>query len=160
MGSDTCYVICPSLESADHCIAKIQELAVPKRAAYGSLFGATFLWSGRSSLFISHATLDFALEESKCWVFTTGWQADVETEEFLMIVRQLQLLPVRAFSHEAGNSRSFFMLFDNMDRAKHAMKKLRRLRWRWRIKRETAFLAYPRRADVHSYSENDEDPEK
>ena len=59
---DTCYVCCPTPEAVDHCVQEIQdwgvhwsrqklfsmgitgnpdeELAVPKRAAHGSLFGS------------------------------------------------------------------------------------------------------------------------
>merc|ERR1711862_474927 len=131
--ADVCYVLCRNRTDADHCIATIQELAVPKRAAYGSLFGATFLWSGRSSLFISHAALDFALEESKCWVFTTGWQEDMGTDEFMALMNQMQFCPMRAVRHpmEADRSNAFFMELDGMEMTKRAMIRLRRLKWRW-----------------------------
>merc|ERR1711924_408557 len=93
--SDTCYVLCPQAKDVDHCVNKIQELAVPKRAAYGSLFGATFLWSKRSTLFVAHPNLDFLVQDSKFWIFTTGWQAEMTEEEFTGAMAQLGFIPLR-----------------------------------------------------------------
>jgi len=154
--SDTCYVLCPSEREADHCVAQIQELAVPKRAAYGTLFGATFLWSSRSSLFLCHPELDFLLHDNKFWVCTTGWQEDMGTEEFMALMSQLKFYPLKAVRHHiaADNCSAFFMQFEGMERTKRAMSRLRRLKWRWRIKRETPFFAYPRRIDVHRECED------
>lgn len=153
--SDTCYVICPSEQQADRCVSKIQELAVPKRAAYGTLFGAAFLWSSRGSLFLSNEALDFLIHDAKSWVFTTGWQEDMGTDEFAALVGQMQLRPVRVekIHVEADSSSGFFVLFSDTDRAKRAIVKLRRLQHRWRIKRETPFVAYPRRVDIHREDE-------
>jgi len=153
--SDTCYVICPSLESADHCIAQIQELAVPKRAAYGTLFGATFLWSGRSTLLLCDPDLDFLVHDSKFWVFTTGWQEDMNEDEFLSVMHQMKFFPIRVVRYgvQADRSSAFFMVFDDMDMTKKAMGRLQRLKHRWRMKREMAFMAYPRRIDVHRANE-------
>lgn len=157
--SDTCYVICPTPQDADHCVAQIQELAVPKRAAYGSLFGAAFLWSSRASLFLSHPDLDFLVHDWKSWVFTTGWQEDMTADEFLQVMNQLQFYPTKAVRHPiaADQSSSFFMRFEQMEGwsgAKRAMSRLRKLKWRWRIKRETPFFAYPRRVDIHRADES------
>lgn len=153
--SDMCYVICPSAQAADHCIAQIQELAVPKRAAHGALFGAAFLWSSRASLFLSHSELDFLVHDSKFWVCTTGWQEDMGTEEFLALMNQLKFHPLRAVRHyvPADECSAFFLQFENMERTKRAMARLRKLKWRWRIKREVPFFAYPRRVDVHREDE-------
>merc|ERR1711862_770470 len=120
--ADVCYVLCRNRTDADHCIATIQELAVPKRAAYGSLFGAAFLWSSRSSLFVSHPTLDFALDGSKHWVFTTGWEETMDEEAFIAIMGQLRFFPehVVRFPVEADRSCAFFMRFHNMQFAKKA----------------------------------------
>lgn len=149
--SDVCYVLCPSPRDADHCVAQIQELAVPKRAAYGSLFGATFLWSSRASLFMSHPSLDFLLHDSKFWICTTGWNEDMNEEEFLALMNQLKFYPVRAVRLflTADSSSAFFVQFEGMERTKRAMARLRKLKWRWRIKREVPFFAYPRRIDIH-----------
>ncbi|CAK0896673.1 unnamed protein product, partial [Prorocentrum cordatum] len=154
--SDTCYVILPTVQQVDHCIQQIQELAVPKRAAYGALFGATFLWSSRAALFLCHPDLDFLLHDSKFWVFTTGWQEDMGTDEFMALMNQMQFCPVRAVRHpmEADRSNAFFMELDGMEMTKRAMIRLRRLKWRWRMKREVPFLAYPRRVDIHRLSED------
>lgn len=154
--SDTCYVLCPSEQTADHCVAQIQELAVPKRAAYGALFGAAFLWSGRSSLFLSHPSLDFLLHNSKFWVFTTGWQEDMTEEEFLSVMYQMKFTPSRAIRQPiaADKSSAFFMQFENMAMTKRAMTRLRRLKRRWRMKDATPFFAYPRRIDIHRLSED------
>merc|ERR1712007_37185 len=149
--SDTCYVLCPTAQDVDHCVSRIQELAVPKRAAYGTLFGAAFLWSSRSTLFMSDPTLDFLLQESKFWAFTTGWQEDLEVDQLQAIMSQMKVTPKEVVRHPvvADNSSSFFMLFDNMKMTKDSIKRLRRIRWRWRMKPETPFFAYPRRVDVH-----------
>lgn len=159
--SDTCYVVCPTVKDADHCVAQIQELAVPRRVAYGSLFGATFLWSSRASLFIKHPDLDFLLHDSKFWVFTTGWQEDMGTEEFMAVLSQLQFQPVRAVRHpiQADNSSAFFVEFEGMERTKRAMGRLRKLKWRWRMKREMPFFAYPRRIDVHRMGDERQEDE-
>mmetsp|Transcript_72745 Transcript_72745/g.168601 ORF Transcript_72745/g.168601 Transcript_72745/m.168601 type:complete len:394 (+) Transcript_72745:62-1243(+) len=149
--SDICYVLCPTQQAADHCISQIQELAVPKRAAYGSLFGAAFLWSSRASLFLSHPELDFLVHDSKFWVCTTGWHEDMGEEEFLNLMTQLKFHPLRAVKHfvAADECSAFFMQFEGMERTKRAMGRLRKLKWRWRMKREVPFFAYPRRIDVH-----------
>lgn len=156
--SDTCYVLCPSAKDADHCVAQIQELAVPKRVAYGTLFGAAFLWSSRATLFLSHPSLDFLIHDWKSWVFTTGWQEDMTEDEFMNVMTRLQFFPVRVVRHpiSADQSCAFFMKFEQMEGwsgAKRAMARLRKLKWRWRISRETPFFAYPRRIDVHRASE-------
>ncbi|CAE8700715.1 unnamed protein product, partial [Polarella glacialis] len=131
--SDTCYVLCPTEKEADHCVAQIQELAVPKRAAHGSLFGAAFLWSSRATLFVSHPDLDFLLHDCKTWVFTTGWQEDMRVDEFLAVMNKLQFYPVRAERHHvsADKSSAFFMKFEQMEGwsgAKRAMTRLRKLK--------------------------------
>ncbi|CAJ1347269.1 unnamed protein product [Effrenium voratum] len=156
---DTCYVVCPSVEAVDHCVQEIQELAVPKRAAHGSLFGAAFLWSSRATLFVSDPDLDFLLHGSKTWVCTTGWQEDMTLEEFLQVMNQLEFYPVKAHRHHiaADGSSAFFMKFDQMEGfvgAKRAMTRLRRLKWRWRIKQTVPFFAYARRVDVHRACED------
>jgi len=157
--SDMAYVLCPSEKAADHCVAQIQELAVPKRAAYGALFGAAFLWSGRTSLFLSHPKLDFLLHDSKFWVFTTGWQEDMTEDEFLAVMYQMKFTPSAAVRHpiSADKSSAFFMQFENMAKTKKAMTQLRRLKRRWRMKDATPFFAYPRRIDIHRLSEDQHD---
>ncbi|CAE7714338.1 unnamed protein product [Symbiodinium sp. CCMP2456] len=156
--ADTCYVVCPTSEAVDRCVQEIQELAVPKRVAHGSLFGAAFLWSSRATLFLSDPALDFLLHDSKTWVFTTGWQEDMTEEEFLQVMHQLRFYPVRAVRHPvvADKSSAFFVKFEQMEGfsgAKRAMMRLRRLKWRWRIKQTVPFFAYPRRIDVHRAGE-------
>jgi len=154
--SDTCYVLCPDAQSVDHCVNRIQELAVPKRAAYGSLFGAAFLWSSRATLFLSSPSLDFLVQDDPRWVFTTGWQEDMQAEEFQNVMAQLKFFPLQVVKQtiEADRSAAFFMQFDDMSRTKRAMMRLRKLRWRWRVKKETPFFAYPRRVDVHRECED------
>lgn len=154
--SDTCFVVCPDMQAADHCIAQIQELAVPKRAAYGSLFGATFLWSARSTLFLCDSALDFAVHDSKFCVFTTGWQEDMDAEEFKAIMEQMKFYPVRNKKHhmEADQSSGFFMYFDSMRWTKKVMVRLQRLKRRWQMKQQTPFFAYPRRVDVYREGED------
>mmetsp|Transcript_59808 Transcript_59808/g.129566 ORF Transcript_59808/g.129566 Transcript_59808/m.129566 type:complete len:398 (-) Transcript_59808:71-1264(-) len=159
--SDTCYVLCPTEQAADHCVAQIQELAVPKRAAYGTLFGAAFLWSSRATLFMSHPDLDFLLQDSKFWIFTTGWQEDMTVEEFLLLMNQMSFFPRKAVRHpiQADSSSAFFMQFDSMFWTKHAMRRLRRLKWRWRMRQSITFFAYPRRIDIHRAHEDRYDDE-
>lgn len=156
---DTCYVRCPTPEAVDRCVQEIQELAVPKRAAHGSLFGAAFLWSSRATLFVSDPDLDFLLHGSNTWIFTTGWQEDMTVEEFLQVMNQLDFYPGRAHRHHitADGSSSFFMKFEHMDGAtgaKRAMRRLKRLKWRWRIKQTIPFFAYARRIDIHRACED------
>jgi len=159
--SDTCFVVCPTPQDVDHCVAQIQELAVPKKAAYGSLFGAAFLWSSRGTLLLSHPNLDFLLHDSKSWVFTTGWQEDMTVDDFLAVMNQMKFRPLRAVKHpiQADQSSAFFVEFEGMQRTKKAMMRLRRLKWRWRMKKETPFFAYPRRIDVHRACEEPHDYE-
>lgn len=157
--SDTCYVLCPTAKDADHCISQIQELAVPKQAAYGALFGAAFIWASRSTLFLSHPSLDFLVHDSKCWVFTTGWQEDLTEDQFLLVMHQLRFHPVRVVRHPiaADGSSSFFLKFERMEGytgAKRAMSRLRRLKNRWQISSSMPFFAYPRRLDIHRASED------
>lgn len=159
--ADMCYVLCPTVDAAKHCVAQIQELAVPKRAAYGALFGAAFLWSGRSTLFLSHRNLDFLLHDSKFWAFTTGWQEDMTEEEFQQLMDQMKFYPTRVARHRiaADNSCAFFMEFPNMRLVKKSMTKLRRLKRRWRINEAEPFFAYPRRVDIHRHGEDRYDDE-
>merc|ERR1712039_433168 len=159
--SDTCYVVCPTAKDADHCVAQVQELAVPKKAAYGSLFGAAFLWSSRATLFLSHPDLDFLVHDSKDWVFTTGWQEDMTVDDFMAVMNQMRFRPLRAMRHPmpSDQSSAFFVQFEGMQRTKKAMMRLRRLKWRWRMKKETPFFAYPRRVDVHRACEDQHDDE-
>lgn len=103
--------------------------------------------------------LDFLLHGSNSWVFTTGWQEDMTEEEFLQVMNQLDFYPVKAHRHHttADGSSSFFMKFEQMDGAigaKRAMKRLKRLKWRWRIKQTVPFFAYARRIDVHRACED------
>jgi len=160
--SDTCYVACPTAKDADHCVAQIQELAVPKKAAYGSLFGAAFLWSSRATLFLSHPDLDFLVHDSKDWVFTTGWQEDMTVDDFMGVMHQMRFRPLRAVRHPVPSDQSsaFFVQFEGMQRTKKAMMRLRRLKWRWRMKKETPFFAYPRRVDVHRACEEQHEDEE
>ncbi|CAK9051934.1 Uncharacterized protein SCF082_LOCUS28458 [Durusdinium trenchii] len=80
--ADTCYVRCPTAESVDHCVQQIQELAVPKRAAHGALFGALELpsYGPAEPLFLQAIRLIDTISAicqgygSKMWVFSTGWQ--------------------------------------------------------------------------------------
>lgn len=41
---------------------------MPERVQYASLFGCSFLWSYRSSVFISHPELDFQTHRAKSQV--------------------------------------------------------------------------------------------
>lgn len=159
--ADTCYVRCPTAESVDHCVQQIQELAVPKRAAHGALFGAAFLWSSRATLFASHPDLDFLMHGygSKMWVFSTGWQEDMTVEEFLQVINRLDFFPVKVHRHHctADKSSTFFMQFSQMQGGvgvKWALKRFRRLKWRWRIKQTVPFYGYARRVDLHRASED------
>lgn len=158
---DTAYVVCPTVKDADHCVAQIQELAVPRRVAYGSLFGATFLWSSRATLFLSHPDIDFLVHDSKFWVFTTGWQEDMSSEEFMALMNSMQFQPLRVARHsmQADSSSAFFMQFEGMEQTKRAMGRLRKLKWRWRMKREVPFFAYPRRIDIHRVGEETHEDE-
>merc|ERR1711913_214952 len=94
---------------------------------------------------------DFLVHDSKFWVFTTGWQEDMDADEFIGLMHELKFYPNRVVRHwvEADRSSAFFMTFDDMFITKKAMSRLRRLKHRWRMKREMAFMAYPRRIDVY-----------
>nr|BAN65007.1 hypothetical protein [Babesia bovis] len=61
----TAWVLCDTISDANRLIAELQEVAIPKRYQYGSLMGASFLYSARSSLFLSHPELDFITSKSK-----------------------------------------------------------------------------------------------
>merc|ERR1712039_578758 len=114
-------------------------------------FGAAFLWSKRSTLFVAHPDLDFLLHDSMCWAFTTGWQEDLDAEEFSAIMAQMNIFALQVVRYPivADTSSAFFMRFQDVNKVKNVFGRLRRLRWRWRIKQETPFFAYPRRIDVH-----------
>lgn len=146
--SDTCYIIAPTEKDAGHILAQVQELAVPKHAKYGSLFGASFLWSSRNNLFVQQEELNFAIA-SPYIVFTTGW-GSLEKDEFDSFLHELGFFPKKTVGpvtqHDATG---FFLEFHDMMQTKNALMRLRKLKRRWRMRTHQTLFAHARRVDVH-----------
>eukprot|EP00397_Hematodinium_sp_SG-2012_P058113 GEMP01073250.1.p1 GENE.GEMP01073250.1~~GEMP01073250.1.p1 ORF type:complete len:373 (+),score=58.85 GEMP01073250.1:61-1119(+) len=147
--SDTSYVIAPTEKDANQILHTVQELAVPKHAKYGSLFGAAFLWSSRSTLFIQQPELDFVCASAPYVVFTTGW-GDVDAEEIKLLLEELSFFPKNIIGPvKQQDGTGFFLEFTNMTLTKATLTRLRRLKKRWGMKPHQVFYAHARRADVH-----------
>lgn len=156
----TAWVLCKTAHDVNRILAKLQEVAVPKRYQYGSLMGACFLYSARSSLFLSDPQLDFITRKTKYQVFTLGWQPDVDEEELTHLTNTLKFYPksvkviklpsVDGSKHEVG---AFFEC-DRMRNTKKLMVRLNMLKRRWKIPEHSIFYAYPKTADVRWMSDN------
>jgi len=157
--SDTCYVLAPTEKAANHILHKIQEVAVPKHAKYGELFGASFLWASRSALFLQHPDLNFVADKNPFMLFTTGW-GEVDGEEMRHLLHELSFYPKNIIGPiQQHDATGFFLEFDNMMLTKCALVRLRSLKKRWQMKPEQPFYAHARRADVHWNFQNEYDDE-
>ncbi|GIX61432.1 uncharacterized protein BcabD6B2_08670 [Babesia caballi] len=172
----TAWVLCNTTRDANRIIAKLQEVAVPKRYQYGALVGASFLYAARSALFLSSPELDFLTKKSKyqvcvhsiivkredkaTQVFTLGWQPDIDEEELTHLANSLKFFPKSVkvvklpasdgTKHEVG---AFFEC-DRMRNTKKLMVRLHMLKRRWKIPEHSIFYAYPKTADVRWESDN------
>lgn len=154
--SDMVWVVCNSEKEANHVISTIKEVAVPKRVQYGNLFGCSFIWASRLSLFVQDDSLDYLLlkedpNREKFQVFTTGWHGDVSKEDFEALMQELRLgcYGSTQYTCPISGKNSFFMQCTSMQHAKRTMTSLNLLKRRWRMNPNDAFYAYPRAVDVH-----------
>ncbi|GBE58717.1 hypothetical protein, conserved [Babesia ovata] len=156
----TAWVLCDSTRDANRIIAKLQEVAVPKRYQYGALMGASFLYAARSSLFLSDPGLDFVTKKSKYQVFTLGWQPDIDEEELTHLANSLKFFPksvkVVRLPGSDGTKEEVGAFFecDRMRNTKKLMVRLHMLKRRWKIPEHSPFYAYPKTADVRWASDN------
>ncbi|UVC50118.1 hypothetical protein MACK_003987 [Theileria orientalis] len=154
------WVICDSVKQANTIISKLQEVPVPKRYQYGNLMGAAFLYSSRSSFFLSDPSLDFITKRSKYQVFTMGWHSDVDETELKNLTDGLKFYPKNIKIHkikskeEKTSETCAFLEFDRMRNAKKIMHRLQIIKKRWKIPDISAFYAYPKMADVLWKSQN------
>jgi len=148
--SDMVWVLCKTASCCLRLISSIQEVAVPLHIQSGNLFGCSFVWSNRNSLFLSAPELDYVPSRSPFQVFTTGWHSDMDVQEFTALLSQLKFFPRRLTKYECPKEdcASFFMEFDRMRMAKKCMKRLHQLKQRWQIPQNDVFYAYPRLVDV------------
>lgn len=147
--SDTCFVLLPTADDAHAVIKAIQEYAVPQRRVYGTSFGCSFLFADRSSLFISHPELDYALDSSKYWVMTLGWDAQLDEVQMATVLNKMAIFPNKIVKVQGGSGGEFLLRFDRMKNTKLVFTRLNRLKKRWRIASNIPFFAYPIRADIH-----------
>uniref|UniRef100_A0A3B0NGI5 Uncharacterized protein n=1 Tax=Theileria annulata TaxID=5874 RepID=A0A3B0NGI5_THEAN len=154
------WVICNSDKDVNTIISKIQEVPIPRRYQYGNLMGASFLYSSRSSFFLSHPSLDFITNRSKYQIFTMGWHSDVDEAELRTLTDSLKFYPkdIKIFkidSKDPGKSETCaFLEFDRMRNTKKVMVRLQMIKNRWKIPDHSGFYAYPRIADVWWKSDN------
>ncbi|UKJ89914.2 hypothetical protein MACJ_003168 [Theileria orientalis] len=154
------WVICDSVKHANTIISKLQEVPVPKRYQYGNLMGAAFLYSSRSSFFLSDPSLDFITKRSKYQVFTMGWHSDVDESEMKNLADSLKYYPKNIKMHKIKSKEEnttetcAFLEFDNMRNAKKIMHRLQIIKKRWKIADNSPFYAYPKMADVLWKSQN------
>ena len=147
--SDTCFVLLPSADDAHAVIKNVQEYAVPQRRIYGTSFGCSFVFADRSSLFITHPDLDYALGGSKYWVMTLGWNAELDESQMATVLHKMAIYPNKIVKVPGGSGGEFFLRFDRMKNTKLVFSRLNRLKRRWRIGSNIPFFAYPVRADIH-----------
>jgi hypothetical protein len=104
------YLSKPKQFSPDKC----QELAVPKHCKYEALFGCSFLFADRSSLFITadtdgklgrlptdtqapseEDTLDFLGKwgGTKNNIYTCGWDEHLQADEFSSFLQSIKFFP-------------------------------------------------------------------
>ncbi|KAK1932722.1 hypothetical protein X943_000507 [Babesia divergens] len=156
----TAWILCCNPGDVNKIIAKLQEVAVPRRYQYGALMGASFLYAARSSLFLSNPELDFLTTKSKYQVFTMGWQSDVDEDELAHLANTLKFFPksvkvvkipsVDGAKHDVG---AFFEC-ERMRNIKKLMVRLHMLKRRWKIPEHSIFYAYPKTADVRWMTDN------
>ncbi|AFZ81576.1 hypothetical protein BEWA_009900 [Theileria equi strain WA] len=148
------WVLCKNDTDVKKIIAKLQEVPVAKRYQYGSLMGASFLYSSRSSLFISHPSIDYILSKSKYQVFTVGWHSDVDEKELIYLTNSLKLFPksvklLKVPSNDGITEVCAFLECDRMRNTKKLMVRLQMIKRRWNIPETSPFFAYPKMADVN-----------
>ena len=147
--SDTCFVLLDTADDAYSVIKAIQEYAVPQRRVYGTSFGCSFLFADRSSLFISHPELDYALDSSKYWVMTLGWDSGLDETQMAAVLNKMAIYPNKILKVTGGSGGEFLLRFDRMKNTKLVFTRLNRLKRRWRIASNIPFFAYPVKADIH-----------
>ena len=147
--SDTCFVLLPTADDALAVIKAVQEYAVPQRRVYGTSFGCSFVFANRSSLFITHPELDYALGGSKYWVMTLGWNNELDESQMATVLNKMSIFPNKIVKVPGGSGGEFFLRFDRMKNTKLVFSRLNRLKRRWRIGSNIPFFAYPVRADIH-----------
>ncbi|KAK2196424.1 hypothetical protein BdWA1_001670 [Babesia duncani] len=151
----TAWVICKCERDANRILSKIQELEIPKRFQYGSLMGASFLYSFRNSLFLSHPDIDFQTYKSKYQIFTMGWQPDVDEKELMDLAVNLKFYPksVKLIKIPCANDPGYeigaFFECDRMKNTKKQIIRMAMLKKKWKIPTHSVLFAYPKTADVH-----------
>eukprot|EP00916_Digyalum_oweni_P024626 GHVL01040746.1.p1 GENE.GHVL01040746.1~~GHVL01040746.1.p1 ORF type:complete len:354 (-),score=101.93 GHVL01040746.1:194-1111(-) len=149
--SSTCYVVCNSIKDADILLEKIQELPVPIRQQYSSLFGCQFLWSCRDTIFLCNEYLDTIPYRSKYHILSIGWDNEVTDNEFKILMNTLKLYPKNIIKLDINfhdNTTAFIMEFTHMDMTKTAMIRLHFLAKKWKIKKNKIIYAYVRGIDM------------
>ena len=147
--SDTASVLLKSADDAHKVIKAVQEYGVPQRRVYGTSFGCSFVYADRSSLFISDPSLDFALDSSKYWVMSLGWNPELDETQMRGVLDKLAIYPNKIVKVNGGVGGEFLLRFDRMKNTKLVFSRLQRLKRRWRIGSNVPFFAYPVRADLH-----------
>jgi hypothetical protein len=145
--SDTVFVLLKTESESVAVIEAIQEYAVPKRRVYGAQFGCSFVFADRSSLFLSDPELDYALDGSKYWVTSFGWNEELDEVQMKSVLEKLKIFPNKIV--KVTGTGGFLLRFDRMKETKLVFSRLHKLKRRWRIPKYSPFYAYPVRADIH-----------
>ena len=147
--SDTCFVMLKSADDALQVIKAVQEYPVPQRRVYGTAFGCSFINADRSCLFVSHETLDYALDGCKYWVLTLGWNEDLDESQMADVLFKMAIYPNKIVRLPIQGTGGYLLRFDRMKNTKLVFSRFNRLKRRWRVPANVAFFAYPVKADVH-----------
>ena len=152
---DTCHVILQSRDQVACVLAKIKELAVPRKTVYGASFGCAFVDSSTSYYFMSDSSVDYALYGSKYWVMTMGWGKTLTDKTFLPLMHELKIYPVETvktpdFDEDCSG---FIMKFERMKDVKETMNRLHHLRGKKGVPDHPLVYARPVMADVQWYGD-------
>ncbi|KAF4654800.1 hypothetical protein FOL47_009775, partial [Perkinsus chesapeaki] len=162
--SDTVYVLCKSVKDS----LKIQEIAVPKRRAYGEAFGCAFVWASRQAIFVPSTgdDMDIALTrksgpESRFNVFSAGWHEDVDSEQLEGLLHSLRFYPIDIHRvPQSDGTCGFVLKFPSIKLAKCCINRLHRLKKRWRVSKNSSFYAHAQMIDIHWQDEDVYDDER
>ena len=153
---DTCHVIVKNREEVASIVAKIKELAVPRKTVYGASFGCAFVGSSaHSHSFMSASSMDYALHGSKYWVMTMGWDKALSDETFLPIMHSLKIFPIEVIQTPSLDEdySGFIMKFERMKDVKETMNRLHHLRGKKGVPDHPLVYARPITADVQWYGD-------
>merc|ERR1712226_1524385 len=90
----------------------------------------------------------------KFQVYTTGWDADMEADEFESFLNHLKFFPLRVRKIQVHQTTpaptsGFLLTFPNMKVTKLVFMRLRRMKRRWQLPQSQILYAYPKLCDVH-----------